>query len=392
MDLSPEFRLFCLAVRPSPSPDDLTAMRLKLAARPDWDSVMAGARRHLLGPFVLSGLRACGAAQVPSEVLAELRGGAQRTARRSLDQMAEIGRLSRIFAAVGIRVMVIKGVALSAQLYGDPGRRGGRDIDLIVDPHRLIEADAIIAEAGYRRSTGKLSPRQSTEYRRRIKDNEYTHAVTGMPLELHHRLTDNADLLAWDFDDLWDEREELHLGDTTIATLSRRRQPLYLCAHGGVHGWERLLWLVDLAVLLAEPADADAAVAAADAAGLGSAMLHVILLAHDWLGLRVAERHIARARNNTRVAILHRILAHLYAGAAWHQTPSRTSWIGMLRYSLWARLYRLLLKSGWRYLATQVSREWFTPADWHVVRLPDTLFWLYPFVRPAGWLLRRWRR
>ena len=385
MDLTPEFRLFCLAVRPSPSPDDLAAMRLMLAARPNWDSVLAGARRHLLGSFVLSGLRACGATQVPSQVLAELRGGAQRAAMRSVDQMAEIGRLSRIFAAAGIRVMVIKGVALSAQLYGDPGLRGGRDIDLLVDPDRLTEADAIVAEAGYRRSVGPLSPRQSTEYRRRIKDNEYIHVVTGRPLELHHRLTDNAELLAWDFGELWDEREELHLGGTTVATLSRRRQSLYLCAHGGVHGWERLLWLVDLAALLAEPADADAA-------GLGSAMLHAIILAHDWLGLPAAERHITRARSNARVAILHRILAHLYAGAAWHQMPSRVSWIGMLRYSLWARLYRLLLKSSWRYLATQVSREWFTPADWHVVRLPDNLFWLYPFVRPAGWLLRRWRR
>ena len=85
MDLTPEFRLFCLAVRPSPSPDDLVAMRLMLAARPNWDSVLAGARRHLLGSFVLSGLRACGAAQVPSEVLAELRGGAQRAAMRSVD-------------------------------------------------------------------------------------------------------------------------------------------------------------------------------------------------------------------------------------------------------------------------------------------------------------------
>ena len=26
------------------------------------------------------------------------------------------------------------------------------------------------------------------------------------------------------------------------------------------------------------------------------------------------------------------------------------------------------------------------------VRLPDALFWLYPLLRPVGWLVRRWQR
>ena len=46
----------------------------------------------------------------------------------------------------------------------------------------------------------------------------------------------------------------------------------------------------------------------------------------------------------------------------------------------------------WRYRADQARREWFTPADWNTLRLPDALFWLYPLLRPVGWLVRRWRR
>jgi hypothetical protein len=72
--------------------------------------------------------------------------------------------------------------------------------------------------------------------------------------------------------------------------------------------------------------------------------------------------------------------------------PPRSSRRGLSRYSVWARLYRLSLKSDWRYRADQARREWFTPADWNTVRLPDTLFWLYPLVRPVGWLVRRWQR
>jgi len=143
---------------------------------------------------------------------------------------------------------------------------------------------------------------------------------------------------------------------------------------------------------LAEPGSVDAALQAADEAGLDAAMLHAVTLAHDWLGLPVAEQHLARARTARRVADLDRILAHLYAGEAWHQMPRRGSLAALRRYSLWQRLYRLSLKRGWTYRGRQALREFLSPADWDTVRLPDSLFWAYPLVRPVGWLMRRARR
>jgi hypothetical protein len=32
------------------------------------------------------------------------------------------------------------------------------------------------------------------------------------------------------------------------------------------------------------------------------------------------------------------------------------------------------------------------PPDWEVIRLPDSMFWLYPLLRPLGWILRRRHR
>ena len=56
---------------------------------------------------------------------------------------------------------------------------------------------------------------------------------------------------------------------------------------------------------------------------------------------------------------------------------------------MWERLYRFSLKSDWRYRMSQLEREWFSPADRDVVPLPDRLSWLYPLIRPWGWLIRR---
>ena len=391
-DAAPEFRLLCLALRGPLAPADLQALRDALAAGPDWTRLIAGARRHMVEPLLLAGLRAGDASQVPPDVLADLRRRSAAAAQRTLAQIAEIDALSRAFTQRGVRFLVLKGVALSAQLYGDAGRRGGRDIDLLVEPDRHADAHAVVTEAGYRPRIDQLSARQTEEYRRRIKDVEYIHAVTQAHVELHDRLTDNEHLLACDFDALWRERETVQAGGTAVPTLPRRQLALYLLAHGAGHAWERLRWLVDLADLLRAPGAVDAALEQADTAGLGPAMLHALALAHGWLGLDVAERHLARARASARVRRLDRILTRLYAGEGWHEQPSRGTRQALARYSVWARLYRLSLKSGWRYRTTQAMREWFTPADWNTLPLPDALFWLYPLLRPAGWLVRRWRR
>jgi hypothetical protein len=143
--------------------------------------------------------------------------------------------------------------------------------------------------------------------------------------------------------------------------------------------------LLDLAAALREPGAIDAALIQADEAGLGAAMRHALMLAHDWLGLPVGETTLAQARASAGVRRLDRILAHLYAGQAWHQTPVRNSWRGFARYSIWKRLYRLSLKPDMRYWTSQARREWFSPNDWDAVRLPDTLIFLYPaFGRLAG--------
>jgi hypothetical protein len=390
--MTPEFRLFCLALRRPQREADIAALCREIAAGPDWDCLIEGARRHRVAPLLLAGLQTCRSAHLPTTVVAALRQQALAAAKRSLAQTREIRRLSRIFSQAEIRVLALKGVVLSAQLFGDPGLRNPRDIDLLADPNEFARAEAVLIEAGYRRSGPILSPRQTAAYRRWIKDTRYLHVTAGIGVELHHRLGDNPALIPFDFAMLWREREEIEIAGALIATLPRRHLPLYLCVHGAGHCWEELRWLIDLAATLQQPGATDAAVAAADAAGLGAPMLHALTLAHDWLAVPADEQRLSRARADRRVARLDRILAHFYAGSAWYRTPPQASFAAFLRYSLWLRLYTYSLKAEWRYWGHQSLREFVTPADWDAVRLPDSLFWLFPLVRPIGWVIRRWRR
>jgi hypothetical protein len=389
--VTPEFRLFCLALRRPQRAGDIAMLEEALAARPDWQAILAGVRRHRVGPLLLERLQACRSANLPGEVVDALRRDAIDAATRSLAQTAEVARLARLLAEAGIPLLVLKGVVLSAQLYGDPALRNPRDIDLLVDPARFADAAALLIGSGYRRCDPLLSPRQEAAQRRWLKDAAFEHMASGVHVELHHRLADNPVLFPGDFAELWEGREETAVAGATIATLPRRLLPFYLGVHGAAHGWFELRWLVDLAALLEAPDAADEAVATADKAGLAAPMLHGLLLAHDWLGAPVGESLLARARADRHVRRLHFIVAHLYRGAAWHELPPRGSLRGLLRYSLWLRLYGYALKPGWRYWRYQAAREFIVPADWAALRLPDRWFWLFPVLRPVGWLMRRRR-
>ena len=360
-----------------------------LAAELEWDHILAGARRHRVASLLLPGLQLAKSPHIPLSVISELRDQTLSAAKASLAHMAELGRLAPIFARAGIRVLGLKGVVLSAQLYGNPAHRNPRDIDLLVAPDEFADAQAVLLGAGYRRSGATLSPRQSAAYRRWIKDVGYVNPVTGIHVELHHRLSDNPALLPCDFDALWRERQEVEIAGATVAGLPRDKLALYLCAHGAGHCWEELRWLVDFAAALPEQNSSRAAVEMAEHVGLGAAMLHALVVAHDWLGLFIDDQELALARANLRVARLDRVLAHSYAADAWYQSPERRCLAGFRRYSLWLRLYTYLIKTDWRYWGHQARREFVTPADWEVLRLPDSFFWAFPLVRPVGWLMRQ---
>jgi hypothetical protein len=389
MNLGPEFRLFCLALRQPRRADDMAEMCRLAAAGPRWNAIIRGARRHRVAAIVLEGLKACGTPHLPEDIAARLRKLSVANARRSLAQIAELRRLAQLFAAAGVRVLVLKGVALAVQLYGDPGARVARDIDLLVDPAEFAKARRLLAQAGYVQRRSFPSAHRSAAYLRRIKEIEFLDPATGGMVELHHRLTDNPYLLTCDFATLWNEREEIRVGDCSIATLSRQCLPLYLCVHGADHGWARLQWLVDFAGA-ARSQNLDDALQAATAAGLRTPFMHALLLSRDWLGLPLGGVALAACRGSSgAVARRDWLLARAYAATQWYADPAPDSWRRMWRDSLWTRLYRFSVKSDWQYWRSQVGREWFSPADREALPLPDAMSWLYPLLRPWGWLIRR---
>jgi hypothetical protein len=388
---APEFSLLCLAARPAMD-ENLEALRRAIVPTINWSAVIEGARRNRVTSLVLDSLQRCGSSQIPPDVLGKLHRHIVESVARCLAQISDLERLCTALDAANVRFLIVKGIPLSVQLYDDPCRRTADDIDVLVPPDQFWRADAALLQSGYRHETKPPSAARLASYQQWVKHVRYINEPSQNVVELHHRLTGNPYLLEWPFDEVWRDRSIVRVGGTEVATLPSAKLPLYLLAHGANHGWERLRWLVDLTVALQGPDGAENLLSEAERIGLGPATLQALLLAHKRLGFPLAARCLDQARRSGQVKLLDFCLRHFLGATMWRRRPRMKSWEWLWRFSIWFFLYGLLLKADWRYRAHHLAAIWTYPPDWNIVRLPAGLFWLYPLIRPFGWMMRRLQR
>ena len=386
---APEFDLLCLAAQPA-SCGDAQALRRAVSAIKDWPAVIQGAQRNHVTPLLLASL-SDGAVQVPQDVLDELRRRTTSAAGRSLRQIPALESLCAVLERANIRYLVLKGIPLSLRLYGDPARRMADDFDVLVSPAQFWQADAALVQAGYRYETEPPAAARSDAYTNWVKDLRYVDERSGTVVELHHRLTANPYLLEWDFDELWRDRDRVRLRATEVPALAAARVGMYVFVHGANHGWERLRWLVDFAAVLEREDGVERLLGEAERAGLRPAMLQALSLAHARLALPLPPRLLDEAAKDRKVRRLDYCLSRFAGPTGWRRRPRPRSWGWFWRFSIWFFAYGLLLKPDWRYRAHHIATLWVHPPDWDIIRLPPSLSWLYPAIRPLGWAVRRLR-
>ncbi len=116
-----------------------------------WHGLFAVAHAYRLFPEFCAGLDTAGSFLVPPELraLREELLSLHVCRNRLYDQ--ELLRLQTVFAEVGVRVVALKGTALSRMLYGSPhARHSPSDIDLYAGGASFDAAAAALEGAGYR--------------------------------------------------------------------------------------------------------------------------------------------------------------------------------------------------------------------------------------------------
>ena len=372
---------------------DRGADRAALAATADWRGMVRLARHHRVAPLLLAGLGSGAAGLAGADAVARLRRRRGRSLVRSAGQLDALRHAARTLDGAGIPCIVLKGLPLARRLYPDLGSREAIDIDVLVPPGDFDGAERVLRDRGWerRKPDFRQTPARRRWHDRVVKDHVLVRPNPGGAgpapvLELHRRLANNPFLLDLPFARLDESGVTVEVGGYPFRTPGDEDQLLYLASHGLEHGWHRLKWLCDVALLL-RSMDEDGlarAMARGRAAKLGCALVPAFRLVAEALHVPVPAAAAALGSGGARASLVAR-----FARREWHGEPPG-AWPRIAREAQ-VRALRIVLKDDPRFRRHEIATLAFAPHDFGRVEVPDGLFFLYPVLRPFVLLGKRLR-
>ena len=289
---SPAFRLMIATswLAPASGQDKQEhAIREAIGAGIDWMEYIRLVDRHRTPALSWAALCRVPVLEIPAAEKKELQKRSDACRMQAVRNSLKLVGVLKGFHSAGIPVMTMKGPILSLELYGDVGLRHSHDLDLMVKPQDLARAQACLEKMGWRQDAAwfPLSPWQWENLLRHEWHLSFVHPHGDCLLELHWRSL-------WELRDQTDDRWAGSIPGVWQGCLYKAMNPidqvLYLCSHGGVHGWFRAKWLGDLARIHADGRmDWQAALDQASRTGQESALLACLRLLQVVYGLALPD-------------------------------------------------------------------------------------------------------
>ena len=358
------------------------AIREAIGAGMDWTEYIRLVDRHRTPALSWAALKRVPGLEIPPSAEQELRRRSDACRMQAVSHCLLLVGVLKGFNHAGIPAMPIRGPILSLELYGDVGLRQSHDLDLMVTPEDLARAQACLESLGWRQDATwfPLTPRQWENLLRHEHELHFVHPHGNCILELHWRSR-------WELRDQTDDRWARSVPGVWQGCLHKAMNPidqvLYLCSHGGVHGWSRAKWMGDMARIHVEGrVDWQAALDRASRTGQERALLAGLRLLQDVYGLPLPDLPGNPWRNLPSFLIarpLHDLKVPEDLAALGALAMAR-SHFRRIRYERLA----VPQKTG-RHLLAQMA---YSREDFQVLRLPDRFYWTYALLRPFLWVWR----
>jgi len=350
--------------------DHATAQSL-IAAGIDWKLLCRHAEKHGLLPLLFRYLQEAFPDAIPN-----LEEHKQRFFEDTVQKLLWTHLLLQVLQALeaaGVRALAYKGPVLAVALYGDVALREMSDLDILVGPGSLAPAREVLLSLGYRPHL-QHSRKQEEARLRSDCECEFSSADGKMMLDLHWQITERHLAPRFNFEDLWDRRHMISLGNQSVPTFSAEDSTLLLAVHGGKHLWQRLSWLADFAESQRPGLNWDTLRQRAQNAHAERLLRLGLVLANRIFSVPLRSEFKASVEHDSTVqGIAAKVATTLFEDrndfgsdrARWLMTVrlADTRWEG--------------LRCGARFALTSGPREW------QSIRLPDSLFGIYSFLRLA---------
>ena len=167
----------------------------------------------------------------------------------TLQKLKGFLEISTALEQAEIDFVPLKGFLLSQKIYDDPSFRLTGDVDLLLANDDIEYAISVLKEKGYLPLLYSWPAEASKAQKLKTFRNQFAlkHKHSGLVVELHWRLfyyptlqSNTSDCFV--FNNLTSAR----LNGFKYKVLNPEFDLLFLIVHGGMHGWRRLKWLVDV--------------------------------------------------------------------------------------------------------------------------------------------------
>lgn len=234
-----------------------------LALSLDWDYIKSFCFRNKVVPLVWKSLEQINSSAVPPETLAWY---SRRYKSNTFNNILFASKLSEIieaFLAEELAVIPFKGATLAISAYDNIGLRIFCDQDILIDEKNADKAIALLNKLGYNQQNLIPNPenqpyissavfienqknQKSLVFARKGDLLDYKNFF----IELHWSLSDHSMPLNVDFDSLWKNRTYIELSGKKVPQFSPEDLLVYLCFHGSTHCWFNLKWVCDVNELI----------------------------------------------------------------------------------------------------------------------------------------------
>lgn len=219
---------------------------------PDWEEVVELAERHGVLSLLYEALCAVEPA-IPGAVMETIRTRHRENALENLKYARHLHALVEAFRERDVRVIPYKGPAVAQAAYGDLSRRWFGDLDFLVAKDDLARARSVLRERGYEQTNfvgvplAKLVDESVFRWERELR---FVNEREGVDVELRPQFMGGTRSASTIFEELWRRRTSLSVAGRSLPSLEPEDRALLLLTHGTKHGWCRLSWACDVAMLL----------------------------------------------------------------------------------------------------------------------------------------------
>lgn len=169
---------------------------------------------------------------------------------RNITLFNELKRVLKTFKNHGVATLVLKGASLAENFYPLPELRPYNDIDILINKHDIQKAKEILINLGY------SPPRKSEEAfnEKYWYSQHFFKKENNILLEIHWNI---AQLRRYkiNIESIWNEAVPFKSGDTESLMMSMEDLIIYQSLHLSYHYYSKLLWLLDLALIIQKERD-----------------------------------------------------------------------------------------------------------------------------------------